>query len=727
MKYIQKTLSVYTMKKVLYVLAILVFGVNSIAQKHVPYEPTNMGDSINSEYAEVNPVISPDDSTLYFSRYGDPKNGNGHVQDIWVSEKLKDGSWGPATKAGNDLNLAKFNAVYAVLDNGNSLLINGVYSKKTQQWKSRGLSKIYKRGDDWEGVAKYKIPGFSHKNKGKASFVYITEDESLMLLSFATAWESEKNKMYLVEKKSNGKKWKRPKKLKASSMFSVDQAPIFAPTLDTIFFATNNKKLTEKENEKLDFDVYYITKLEADSYKKWSDPKPLELTNTDAWESYFRLNKKGNIAYFATNRDKGRSSDIYHFKRYEEKPYWDIEGNIRNSMTNEIMGSDLDATLAFIEIKDSAGTFVESSYTPDSLVFNDSTMSFKFQVPFGKKVVMTPTIENYNSKTTKIDLSDKIHYEAHVYDAYVEPLDFALVTGRIMDEVTGKPVSELENFVPEFYIDGNKVDSIDYDPNVGIYSIKMPLGKSYDLEVRSTTHTPIPSRVNLENYKTYTEVTNNIRVKPIPDTKAYITGHVYSKKDSKPITGMQIDVLVNGTRPDNSTFVVDTAHGVFELTLETGDDYILNVDMIPNDFIGAVDSIMLKGESEKIKMMKDFYLTPIEIGQSVEIKNIYFESGKAVLKPESFPSLDEVVKLMAKKKELNIQIEGHTDNTGATWFNKVLSKQRAEAVAAYISSQGITSSRITTMGYGPDVPKAKNDTEEGRSLNRRVEFTIKGI
>jgi len=121
------------------------------------------------------------------------------------------------------------------------------------------------------------------------------------------------------------------------------------------------------------------------------------------------------------------------------------------------------------------------------------------------------------------------------------------------------------------------------------------------------------------------------------------------------------------------------------------------------------------------------YLVPIQVGETVRLNNIFFDFGKSTLRAESFPELNRIVSLMSLNPALEIEIAGHTDNTGADNFNLQISDERAKAVKAYIISKGISETRISAKGYGKTKPVAGNDTEAGKQLNRRVEFTIQKI
>ncbi len=105
-------------------------------------------------------------------------------------------------------------------------------------------------------------------------------------------------------------------------------------------------------------------------------------------------------------------------------------------------------------------------------------------------------------------------------------------------------------------------------------------------------------------------------------------------------------------------------------------------------------------------------------------KNIFFETGKAILLPESFTSLDEVTTILLDHSSYRLIIEGYTDNVGKPQSNQLLSENRAKAVLTYFLSKGIEANRMTAKGFGQDKPVADNNTVEGRSKNRRVEMKI---
>jgi outer membrane protein OmpA-like peptidoglycan-associated protein len=107
----------------------------------------------------------------------------------------------------------------------------------------------------------------------------------------------------------------------------------------------------------------------------------------------------------------------------------------------------------------------------------------------------------------------------------------------------------------------------------------------------------------------------------------------------------------------------------------------------------------------------------------VALYGIYFDTDKAVIKPESRPTLDEIAKLLRGQPRLNVVIVGHTDSQGAYDYNMDLSRRRAEAIAAELAARyGIAKTRMRTAGVGFLAPVGSNASEDGRALNRRVEL-----
>lgn len=130
--------------------------------------------------------------------------------------------------------------------------------------------------------------------------------------------------------------------------------------------------------------------------------------------------------------------------------------------------------------------------------------------------------------------------------------------------------------------------------------------------------------------------------------------------------------------------------------------------------------------SEPVVLLDEFEegLQTIQEGQSIVLQNIFFEFNKTALLPRSFPELNKVAAFMKDNSIKLIEIGGHTDSEGSDAHNQKLSEGRAKSVVDYLISQGIPPERMLSKGYGELKPIDTNATEIGRSINRRVEFTL---
>ena len=111
-------------------------------------------------------------------------------------------------------------------------------------------------------------------------------------------------------------------------------------------------------------------------------------------------------------------------------------------------------------------------------------------------------------------------------------------------------------------------------------------------------------------------------------------------------------------------------------------------------------------------------------GEHVVLKNIFFDVNKFDIKSESNSELAKLKSFLNANPTIRIEVSGHTDSTGDPKLNQTLSESRANAVYNFLVKEGISSARLTYKGYGKSKPIASNDSEEGRSQNRRTEFTI---
>ncbi len=165
--------------------------------------------------------------------------------------------------------------------------------------------------------------------------------------------------------------------------------------------------------------------------------------------------------------------------------------------------------------------------------------------------------------------------------------------------------------------------------------------------------------------------------------------------------------------------------GNFSLKVPSDGNYGLSVEkdgfLLHSKYFGKRE---LKSDQE---IKSTINLKPADIGSRVILKNIFFNSGKSDINPESISELDRIYELLSRNPKLSVQINGHTDNVGDDGYNKVLSRKRAKSVEKYLISYGIDAHRLTSKGFGEEKPLVSNDDEiGGREINRRTEIEITG-
>jgi outer membrane protein OmpA-like peptidoglycan-associated protein len=185
-------------------------------------------------------------------------------------------------------------------------------------------------------------------------------------------------------------------------------------------------------------------------------------------------------------------------------------------------------------------------------------------------------------------------------------------------------------------------------------------------------------------------------------------------------------VTLKSKSSDAQINLSNTSEGIYTCTFNNSGvtDYVILVEKEGYMYTNADVSIPAMAVQAK-EIKKDITLSKLQIGFKTILRNIYFDTGKATLKPESFQELSKLEQMLKENTNYKIEISGHTDKIGSDDLNKKLSQNRANAVVKHLIAKGIDPGRLTAVGYGEEKPLASNDDElEGREINRRTEFEI---
>ncbi|MBO4690336.1 MAG: OmpA family protein [Paludibacteraceae bacterium] len=162
---------------------------------------------------------------------------------------------------------------------------------------------------------------------------------------------------------------------------------------------------------------------------------------------------------------------------------------------------------------------------------------------------------------------------------------------------------------------------------------------------------------------------------------------------------------------------------------QSSDDGFLETPLTAGDYIAHLSATGYMSKDDTVHFVMDtidVFMQHIREGIKVKIENLFFATNKTVILPQSEQSMADLAAFLLENPTITIHITGHTDAVGSDEANQILSEGRANAVRADLINRGVAAERMTAEGKGEKEPVADNDTEEGRQLNRRVEFVITG-
>ncbi len=258
--------------------------------------------------------------------------------------------------------------------------------------------------------------------------------------------------------------------------------------------------------------------------------------------------------------------------------------------------------------------------------------------------------------------------------------------------------------------------NIGYPINTAGDEMNLIVGASGSMAVFSSDKLEGYGGQDLYSFELYKEA------QPIPTT--YMKGIVFDEKSKQPLAAdFRIIDLENGKEVVSA--FADAVTGSFLISLPANKNYALNVSM--EGYLFYSENIELLSGTPEQPFLKNVPMKKLLVGESVVLKNVFFETNKYDLKDESRVELLKLRDFMQNNPAVIIEISGHTDNVGNDNDNQTLSEHRAQAIYNFLVENGIEADRLSYKGYGETLPIDTNDTEEGRANNRRSEFKIKEI
>ncbi|MGQ9707736.1 MAG: OmpA family protein [bacterium] len=372
------------------------------------------------------------------------------------------------------------------------------------------------------------------------------------------------------------------------------------------------------------------------------------------------------------------------FPKPPEKPWGRLVGKVEDARS----GMPIAARIRFIK-----------RHLPTLKADPENGTFFLEKLPAGV-VVVEASQEGYIPEAVPLVIPDKGYA---TYTFKLKPLvPYGTVAGRIYDTYNGKPLEALITFV------ATSVPAVTSNGVTGFFRADNVPAGLVAVKVEKEGYFPEQRAVEVEDGG----VTKlNIGLTSL-EMKGILAGRIVDKKSLAPLRA-----TISFTQGEKPSFTSDSTTGAFNVELPVG-TYEIKVET-PGYITQTSSFTINKGETTE----RTFEL--VSKGMVLTLKGVYFEFGKANLRTESYPALMEAAQIMKDNPDIVVEIQGHTDNIGSERANQILSEKRAYSVMNFLVQYGgIDPKRLSAKGYGESRPIASNDTDEGRQLNRRVEFII---
>lgn len=342
------------------------------------------------------------------------------------------------------------------------------------------------------------------------------------------------------------------------------------------------------------------------------------------------------------------------------------------------------------------------------VLFNDAK-SGNALINQKEEYVLTVSKEGYDTQEMTITRSSGEDFTQNVYLS--KTVKYFELEVDMQDKETGDPVT-----VNLFMIDPETQQEV----SLGSYSQvkkELEVGKDHIIIARAEGFEDAQMTVRRDKEGLVSKTM--LMSKSVKAASLKLT--VLDEMTKKPIKSNIIATSVSGDNEGESS--------VIAMNNLPPDKYPLKVN---NNFeiLISKEGYFNKTVKVEVKEMTDkelvVLLTPIEVGASIVVEDLLFKTGKTDLDERSYRILDQLVDFMNQNPTVKIELQGHTDSDGSATSNQKLSEGRAQSAVDYLVNKGIDRSRMVAKGYGEDVPRASNGTDEGKALNRRVELKITG-
>lgn len=368
-------------------------------------KPENLGQSINSPYKELAPIITADGKRIYFARKDHPKNkGQRNLEDIWYSDADSSGEFKDVVQFDKPINNEYANFVVSVTQDGNSLVLGNEYQEDGTM--RRGLSISHFNGTNWEFPDRIRLYPFI--NFSTSTNYFLSTSGLVMFLSFEGEDSYGGHDIYVSFLQIDGS-WSKPINLGPSiNTASDDSAPFLASDNETLYF-------TSMGHPGYGSSDLFVSRRIGDSWFEWSEPQNLGPNiNSRFYESFYTIPAKGEYAFFVSKENSFGQEDIFRILLPESlrpKKVIMISGRVLNAKTKE----PIDAKIIYESLTESKKLGVARS--------NPRTGEYNIVLPLGVKYGFLAEADGFVSENQNIDLSKADLYNELTIDLNLVPIE----------------------------------------------------------------------------------------------------------------------------------------------------------------------------------------------------------------------------------------------------------------------------------------------------------------
>ncbi len=641
--------------------------------------------NINTKWLEYAPVVSADLNTMIYTTrrpecQGEPTEDGLYPEDIYISKRDKTGIWqkGSPINKNQLINTVEHDATVALSADAKELIIYRNKSivnifKKNKNFSSGDLFTSYYDNGQWSEPIP--LPKTINSDYWEASASVTADGKKIFFTSDRPGGFGGVD-IYLSEKTRNGL-WGKAKNLGSIINTKYDEdAPYINIDGSVLHFAS-------KGHDNMGGYDIFTSKYNFKNHT-WSEVENMGYPiNTSANDTHFAWSPDGSIGYFSSERSDGQGlNDIYtiHFPESRFK-FIALRGKVYDQETG-------DPIQANIEIYDNEKHVLIEMKKSDS-----KTGDYSFTLPPGKNYGIYFIKEGYLFKSRNFYQPNQFEYIDYYKDIYLKRLE-----DKALEDLKNTFFDKDENYLSKL----SRYDLI----KLKSFAIKNPnqlsyLRLIYTCDVKDTTKYNKIVNENAKDIEKQLEALNidenQIVIKPIIHPVSYPPSK--SHEVHRSIEYYSVDKNKNNEISKITSYIEAT-----EIT-ETSDN--------------------TNSDQRIKKLYEELNKKEITQGNLLIEEMINFENNVSGRDDKEFENIVEKVKFFIEKyPRLVIEVGGYTDSKGSDVYNLKLSKTRADFVRQRLITEGINPSRLVSKGYGEKAPIADNTSEEGRILNRRVEFKV---